>query len=185
MIRSSILLAAALLGSAPISLRAQGIDLTVKNVGVGIGNVPRVTGIRLNYRDNDDFDVRGINATIWTPDGQPRGTVTGLALGLPLTGASRISGLAAGIFGVGANERISGIGLGGIGLGAGDRLDGIMIGGVGVGAGGDVTGLTLGGVGVGAGGSLRGITVGGIGVGTGGKLSGLAIGGIGVGAGTR
>ncbi|MFL5561183.1 MAG: hypothetical protein ACJ79K_06900 [Gemmatimonadaceae bacterium] len=186
MIRNRRLFAAAAILAAPlISGRAQsqGLDLTVNDVGVGIGNVPKVYGIRLNFRDTDDFDVRGINVTIWQPDAEPRGTVTGIALGIPMTGAARITGLAAGIFGVSATERITGVGIGGLGLGAGGRLDGIMIGGIGVGSGGSVHGLTLGGIGVGAGGALRGVTVGGIGVGSGAELSGLAIGGIGVGAG--
>jgi hypothetical protein len=180
------LVAAAAILAAPLATataQTNAVSLTVNDVGIGIGNVPKIYGIRLNFRDRDDFEVHGINATIWQPEGEPKGTVTGLALGLPLTGASRITGIGAGIFGVSATERITGIGIGGIGLGAGGRLDGIMLGGIGVGAGGDVRGLTLGGIGVGAGGALRGISVGGVGVGSGGEVSGLAIGGIGVGAG--
>ena len=178
---TAVLFGAAPFASAPA--QSQGLDLTVNHVGVGIGHVARVTGLRLNFRDRDDFDVHGINATIWSPEGEARGNVTGLALGLPMAGASRITGVAAGVFGVSATDRIAGLGLSGIGLGAGGRLDGIMIGGIGVGAGGDVTGLTLGGIGVGTGGSLRGVAVGGIGVGSGGSVHGLSVGGIGVGAG--
>lgn len=186
MIRTRRYIAAAAIFAAPLATahaQSNAVELTVNDVGIGIGNVPKIYGIRLNFRDRDDFEVHGINVTIWQPEGEPRGTVDGLALGLPLTGASRITGIGAGIFGVSATERLSGIGVGGLGVGAGGRLDGIMIGGVGIGAGGDVRGLTLGGIGVGSGGSLRGITVGGIGVGSGGRLSGVAIGGVGVGAG--
>lgn len=186
MTRTRRLVAAAAILAAPLAsatAQSQGLDLTVHDVGVGIGNVPKVVGIRLNFRDSGDFEVHGINATIWQPEGEPRGSVDGLALGLPLTGASRITGIGAGIFGVSATDRITGLGIGGIGLGAGGGLDGIMIGGIGVGSGGRVRGLTLGGIGVGAGGSLQGISIGGIGVGSGGRVSGIAIGGVGVGAG--
>ena len=186
MIRTRRIAVAAMFLAAPVAtLHAQSsaVELTINDVGIGIGNVPKIYGIRLNFRDRDDFEVHGINATIWQPEGEPRGTVAGLALGLPMTGAARITGVAAGIFGVSATERITGVGVGGLGLGAGGRLDGIMIGGIGVGAGGDVRGLTLGGIGVGSGGTLQGISIGGIGVGSGGRVSGLAVGGVGVGAG--
>jgi len=186
MIRFRRCIAAAAILAAPLATvhaQSNAVELTVNDVGIGIGNAPKIYGIRLNFRDRDDFEVHGINATIWQPDGEPRGTVTGLALGLPMTGASRITGIGAGIFGVAATERITGVGIGGLGLGAGGRLDGIMIGGLGVGSGGGIRGLTLGGLGVGSGGSLQGISIGGLGVGSGGSLRGLSVGGIGVGGG--
>ncbi|HEX2779455.1 MAG TPA: hypothetical protein VHM30_08145, partial [Gemmatimonadaceae bacterium] len=144
--------------------RAQGLPLTVNDVGIGIGDVPRVVGLRINFRDHSDFEVHGVNITVWTPEGDLRGEVTGVALGLPATGASRIKGVAAGIFGVGADRSIDGIGVGGLGIGAGGRLNGIMVGGLGIGAGGDVTGITLGGLGVGAGGDVQGLAIGGLGI---------------------
>ena len=186
MISTRRYIAAAAILAAPLATahaQSNAVELTVNDVGIGIGNVPKIYGIRLNFRDRDDFEVHGINVTIWQPEGEPRGTVDGLALGLPLTGASRITGIGAGIFGVSATDRITGLGVGGLGVGAGGRLDGIMIGGVGVGAGGDVRGLTLGGIGVGSGGSLRGISVGGIGVGGGGDVTGLTVAGVGIGSG--
>ena len=166
-------------------LRAQGgLDLTVDHVGLAIGDVPEVTGIRLNFRDSALRRVTGINATIWAPyDNAGSGTVNGVALGLPVTGAGQINGVATGIFGVGAGRGITGLGVAPIGIGAGDELRGIMVGGIGVGAGGGVEGLSVAGIGVGAGGDVRGISIGGIGVGGGGRVTGLTIGGIGVGAG--
>src|SRR5689334_4644602 len=93
---------------------AQSVDLTVHEVGVSIGDSRRVTGLRLNFRDDRLEEVNGINATVWNPYRNPRGVVNGAALGVPLTGARRINGIAAGIFGVGADESITGIGIGGV-----------------------------------------------------------------------
>lgn len=167
----------------PFPLLAQGIDLTVDHVGLAIGDVPRVIGLRLNYRDRRLERVDGVNATIWSPyqDGS-RGVVRGVALGVPVTGADRIDGVGVGILGVGARDRFRGIGIGAAGVG-GDVLEGLMIGGLGVGAGNDFTGIGIGGLGVGGGGSLRGAFVGGLGAGTGGDVTGLVVGGLGAGAG--
>ena len=182
----------------PAALSAQVIDLTIHNVGIAIGDKPRMTGLRINFRDRKLEQITGVNATIWSPYEPPTGEVRGVALGLPLTGAKRISGLALGVAGVGAEESINGIGIASIGLGAGGALRGVMLGGIGVGSGsgitgvgiglvgvgggGPMTGLMVGGIGVGGGGGVKGITIGGIGVGSGGSMHGLAIGGIGVGA---
>jgi len=182
----------------PAALSAQVIDLTIHNVGIAIGDKPRMTGLRINFRDRKLEQITGVNATIWAPYEPPTGVVRGVALGLPVTGAKRISGLALGLAGVGADESITGIGIAPIGLGAGGELRGIMLGGIGVGSGngvtgigvgligigggGPMTGLMIGGIGVGGGGDVKGITIGGIGVGSGGSLTGLSIGGIGVGA---
>ena len=111
--------------------------------------------------------------------------MNGLALGLPLTGANRIQGVAIGVFGLGIDNSITGLGVGGLGLGSGGDLHGIMLGGLGVGTGGSAEGITIGGIGVGTGGRLRGLQVGGIGVGGGQDVSGITIGGIGVGSGGR
>lgn len=112
---------------------AQGLDLTVNDVGLAIGNKPCVTGLRINFRDSGLDYVKGINTTVWTPYEPMSGTVSGLALGLPATGAARIRGLALAPIGVGAARDISGIGVGGIGVGA-PALEGIVIGGAGAGA---------------------------------------------------
>ena len=178
---------------------AQGLDLTLNHVGIGIGEVPEVTGLRLNFRDRNLKKVNGVNVTIWNPYQPATGVVNGIALGVPITGAREVNGLGIGVLGLGVDDRFRGIGVAGIGLGGGGNLEGIMVGGIGlgsggnvkgigvggigVGSGGNVTGLMVSGIGVGAGGSVKGILVGGIGVGAGGDVRGLAVGGIGVGAG--
>lgn len=196
---SAARLAATLFVAFPLSLPAQVIDLTVNNTGVAIGDKPRMNGLRINYRDRRLEEVNGVNVTIWSPYEPATGTVNGLALGLPATGARRINGVGIGVLGLGAEQSMTGLAIGGVGVGGGGEMRGIMLGGIGVGSGGGLTGLSVGGVGVGSGGSLRGIqiglvgvgsagdvsgiTIGGIGVGSGGAVSGLAIGGIGVGGG--
>jgi hypothetical protein len=158
------------------------IDLTVHDVGLAIGDKPQMTGLRINYRDRYLTKVNGVNVSLWQPYQPAKGTVNGLALGLPATGAQVVNGALIGVFGGGADKSLTGIAIGGLGVGAGGDLSGITIGGVGVGAGGRVTGLSIGGVGVGSAGTMRGIQIGGVGVGGGGDLSGISIGGVGVGA---
>jgi hypothetical protein len=166
-------LASALLLSLPVvSAFAQGLDLTVNHIGIAIGDVPRVTGLRINYRDRNLEWVNGVNATVWSPYGNGSGTVRGLALGLPVTGAWRIDGIATRIFGVGAGERIRGVGVAPLGIGAGGRLEGLMVGGLGVGMGGGMTGIGVGGLRIGSGGSMRGLFVGGLGAGAGADFMG-------------
>lgn len=151
---------------------------------ISIGHHPRVDGIRINFRDRELELVRGANITVWTPhDGYIGGEVQGLALGLPLTMAGDITGIGAGLFGVGAEDDFKGLGIGGVGVGAGGSLRGLMAGGIGVGAGGDIRGGAFGGIGVGAGGDLRGYAIGGIGAAAGGSVRGIMVGGIGSGAG--
>ena len=164
---------------------AQGLDLTINHVGLAIGDIPEVTGLRLNYRDRNLRRVDGVNVTIWMPydDDNMRGVVRGVALGLPMTGARNIDGLALGVFGVGAQDRIRGIGFAPIGMGSGGSLEGLMIGGIGAGTGGSITGIGVGGIGLGSGGRMKGLFVGGIGVGSGEDVEGIIIGGVGVGAG--
>jgi hypothetical protein len=197
-VRQGAVLAVIVAGALPATAPAQ-IDLTVNDVGLAIGDKPRMTGIRLNYRDRRLERVNGINITIWSPYGEATGTVNGLALGLPVTGARRINGIATGVFGVGASESITGLTvaplgagtggelrgviIGGLGAGAGSRIEGIGVGGLGIGSGGPMTGVFAGGLGVGSGEAIRGVAIGGLGVGAGGGLTGIAIGGIGVGSG--
>jgi hypothetical protein len=180
---SLLALSALLVGSftAPMPASGQGIKLAVGDVGLGIGDVRRLDGIRLNFRDDRLERVRGLNVTIWSPYEGADGVVQGIAVGLPLTGASEMSGLALGA-GAGVERAFSGIAVTGIGFGAGDGITGVAVGGVGVGTGGSVKGLAIGGVGVGAGGDISGILIGGVGAGAGGNLKGIAIGGVGLGA---
>ena len=161
-----------------------GLKLAIGDAGLGIGDVPRLDGIRLNFRDRHVEKVRGMNLTIWSPHQEADGDVTGLAVGFPLTGAADLRGLAIGA-GIAVEREFTGVALAPIGFGAGERIRGIAIGGVGVGGGGDLEGLLIGGVGVGVGGDIRGVAIGGIGTGAGGSLTGVAIGGVGVGGGSR
>src|SRR5947209_2525148 len=73
------------------------LDLTIHDFGIGIGNSKHIDGIRLNFRDVAPYVVHGINATIWFPAENRGGTVDGIALGLPLTGAKIIRGLGVGV----------------------------------------------------------------------------------------
>jgi len=180
---SSLRRAATVLVALPLWLPAQVIDLTVDNTGIAIGDKPRVNGLRINYRDRRLEQVNGVNITVWSPYEPVTGTVNGLALGIPVTGASRIKGIGLGVLGLGVEQSITGIGIGGVGIGGGGELRGIMLGGVGVGSGGGITGLAVGGVGVGSGGPMRGIQIGLVGVGGAGDLTGISVGGIGVGGG--
>ena len=177
----------ALLPLVAFALPAGGqvIDLAVNDKGLAIGDKPRMTGLRINFRDRALEEVTGVNITIWQPYQPATGTVNGLAIGLPSTGAKKINGAMIGVFGGGTDASLKGLGVGGVGIGAGGDLRGIMLGGVGVGSGGEITGLTIGGVGVGSGRSINGIQIGGIGVGGGGDMMGLSVGGIGVGGGGR
>ncbi len=160
------------------------LDLTVHDVGIGIGNSKHVDGLRLNFRDVAPYVVHGVNLTVWSPASPAAGIVNGLALGVPVTGAAVIRGVALGV-GLGAVQEIDGIGLGVLGLGAGGALRGIFASGLGIGSGGDVDGVLVGGLGAGCRGRLRGIAVGGLGVGCGGDAIGLLVGGLGAGVAGR
>jgi hypothetical protein len=176
-------LVGAVLVAFPAVSSGQILDLTLHDAGLAIGDKPRVNGVRINFRDRDLTEVHGVNITIWTPHEPATGVVSGLALGLPMTGAATIRGLGVGIVGVSAERSIKGIAIGGVGVGGGGHLYGIMLGGIGVGSGNGLSGLSIGGIGVGSGGAVRGVQVGGIGVGAGSDLWGISIGGIGVGSG--
>src|SRR5688500_18487062 len=98
---------------------ARSLDLTLGGNGISIGHSRRVNGLRINFRDTRLEQVNGVNITLWTPMRSSGGTVNGAAIGLPMTGADEINGLAVGIFGFGAEERFRGIGIGGVGAGGG------------------------------------------------------------------
>ena len=95
---AAALLAAALLCGAARAQqegpRPWSLDLTVHDVGIGIGSSRHIDGLRLNFRDTAPFVAHGVNATIWIPDKEgAKSEVDGLALGLPLTGAGKVRGL--------------------------------------------------------------------------------------------
>ena len=148
----------------------QSLDLAIKNYGISIGDSRRINGFRLNFRDQRLRQVNGINATFWTPHQPARGHVNGLALGLPLTGAEKINGIAIGVFGAGAETSLKGIALGLVGVGAGQDMSGIMIAGIGAGSGADIKGIGIAGIGLGSGRDIKGIMISGIGVGNGGDV---------------
>ena len=72
-----------------------GLDLTVGGTGLAIGNVPKVNGLRFNFRDRYLDEVNGLNFTLWTPskDHHVGGTVRGFAVGLISPVADRLQGL--------------------------------------------------------------------------------------------
>lgn len=72
------------------------LDLTINDVGIAIGDAPRVTGLRINFRDRHLERVNGVNITVWTPY-EATGDVNGIAIGIPATGARRVDGLASGL----------------------------------------------------------------------------------------
>lgn len=183
-VKSRPVLAAMALATTPALLAAQPsyLDLTVNDVGIAIGDAPRVTGLRINFRDRYLERVNGVNLTVWTPY-VGTGDVRGIGIGLPATGARNIDGLAVGIGGVAAEERLRGIAIAPIGAGSGEEITGLVLAGVGAGSGGKITGIAITGLGVGSGGGVRGLMIGGLGVGTGGRLTGLTIAGLGAGAG--
>ena len=104
------------------SLDAQVIDLTINGNGLAIGDKPKMNGVRLNFRDRQLEEINGINATLWGPYSPAKGTVNGIALGLPVTGAGRINGVGFGVLGLGVESSFTGIGIGGIGLGGGNDM---------------------------------------------------------------
>ncbi len=79
--RLLVLVVCSALVSAPRAVCSQerGVKLAVGDVGIGIGDVPRLDGLRLNFRDRDLNLVRGMNVTIWTPHDEADGVVRGLA----------------------------------------------------------------------------------------------------------
>lgn len=181
---------------------SQGVGIPSKKGGIGFGNLPHFTGIRLNFIDRNVEKITGVNVTVWNVKNsdEQTGIMRGIAVGLPMAmGVETQNGISVGVFGVGAKKNLSGINIGGLGVGAGGSVSGLNIGGLGIGAGenlrginlallgvgsgGKVSGFNFGGLGVGAGGDLSGINIGGLGVGSGGNLSGVNIGGIGVGSG--
>src|SRR5690348_14433416 len=97
-----LFLALSVLAAPPLA--SQVIDLTIHGSGLAIGDKPNMTGVRLNFRDRQLEKINGINATIWGPYSPARGTVNGLALGIPATGAAHINGIGLGVLGVGVEN---------------------------------------------------------------------------------
>lgn len=90
------------------------LDLTIGNVGVGLGNSPRIHGLRFNLRDEGVEEVSGLNLTLWSPGENPESRVRGVALGLAAPAARDITGLALGLGAVVSHDSLRGIALGGL-----------------------------------------------------------------------
>ena len=172
---------------APIGIAAQdadpragdrGLRLMVGDVGVAIGHVPRVTGLRVNWSDRHLDSVTGLNLTLWRadPDGVG-GRVRGLSAGLAPQ-AGRLEGLGLGLGVVVGEESLSGIHAGGLAAIGGDAVQGLQGAGVAAISGGDILGLQVGGLGAVVGGTSRGLqlslggSIAGEGI-VGGQLAGL------------
>ncbi|HSH44796.1 MAG TPA: hypothetical protein VK966_03015, partial [Longimicrobiales bacterium] len=65
LITLTILLAAA--WPVPEAAAAQSLKIAAGDFGVGIGDVRRLDGLRINFRDRDLERVRGVNITVWRP----------------------------------------------------------------------------------------------------------------------
>jgi hypothetical protein len=146
---------------------SQGFGLPTKKWGLGFGNLPKYTGIRLNPIDKDVESIKGINITSWITEdfeGQS-GSFYGLGIGLPMAmGTENRYGASIGLFATGAVEDVYGVNIGGLGVG-GNNVYGVNIGGLASGAGENIAGINIGGLAVGAGNNVYGINIGGLAVG--------------------
>lgn len=156
-----------------------GLRLGMGGAGLAIGDVPRWTGVRINWRDERLQRVDGINVNFWRPRGDATGTVNGLALSPVAPIVSRIHGVGAGLIGVVAGERATGLIVGGLGVVSDGPVGGITVGGLGVVAGGDANGITIGGLGVVSDGRVRGVAVAGLGSVAQWGVSGVQVAGLG------
>ena len=158
---------------------AGGLGLPTSRAGLGIGNLPDFTGIRLNFRDQDVDQVTGLNLTVW-PGGDKRGTGSYTGIGFHLAGnsGSEFTGIYVSLFGLGVEDRATGIFVNGLGMGGGE-VNGIMIAGLGAGAG-DLNGLVVAGLGAGAE-NVTGVMLAGLGAGVE-DLNGIAAALLGFGA---
>jgi len=178
--------------------RDGGVLVGWGEVGIGIGHVPRVTGLRMNWQDRDLDRVRGINLTLWRPAEGVGGRVDGLALGL-MPAAGRIRGVGAGLVAVLGEEHLSGVqmaglasvsggtlrgvSLGGLAAIGGDRLHGFSAGGLAVIGAAGFDGAALGGLAVVAGERARGFSAAGLAAISEGSMEGAHAGGLAVVAG--
>jgi hypothetical protein len=140
-----------------------GLRLGVGGAGLAIGDVPRWTGVRINWRDERLRRIDGINVNLWHPHGDGVGTVNGIALSPVAPVVARIHGAGAGLVGVVTSDRATGLIVGGLGVVADGPVGGVTMGGLGVVAGSDANGITLGGLGVVSDGRIRGVAVAGLG----------------------
>lgn len=140
----------------------------------------RTSGARLSFRDQGYEVVSGVNLTVWRPPvASSRGRVTGVALGVPTTGAGHLTGIGVGLLGVTGSDALRGLAVAGLGVTAG-RLDGLTITGLGLHVDDYHRGISINGGLIGGSGSLYGLSVSGIGPSVGGSVTGLQLAGVGV-----
>jgi hypothetical protein len=117
--RDSLAVALIALLAARAPLTSQVIDLTVNDVGLAIGDKPEMTGLRLNFRDRNLREVKGVNSPLVHMSRRRKSSGWRLEF---RTGARKIDGVALGVFGVGVSQSITGISIGGIEVGGGGQL---------------------------------------------------------------
>lgn len=140
----------------------------------------RTSGVRLSFRDQGYEVVSGVNLTVWRPPvASSRGRVTGVALGVPTTGTSHLTGIGIGLLGVTGSHALRGLAVAGLGVTAA-RLDGLTITGLGLYVDDYQRGISINGGLTGGSGSLYGLSVSGIGPSVGGSVNGLHVAGVGV-----
>lgn len=93
------------------------VDLTVRNVGLSLGNSPRLTGLRINAVDDQVQSVDGLSLTLWNPGKNPAAAHRGLSVGLIGPKARTIDGLALGGLGAVAHHRLAGLAAATFGVG--------------------------------------------------------------------
>jgi hypothetical protein len=157
-----------------------GLSLSVKGWGLALGNVPRINGVRINWRDRYLEEVNGLNITLWHPIDLPKdapgGTVNGVSLGLFAPAADRLNGINIGGVAVLARDRLWGVNLGGLAAVSEGTLTGLNFGTLAVVGERSVTGVSLGGLAVVSTGPVRGLNVGGLAVVSEEGLTGVSVG---------
>ncbi len=160
-----------------------GLSLTVNSWGLALGNVPRVNGVRINWRDRYLEEVNGLNITLWHPIDLPKdapgGTVNGISLGLFAPAANRLNGINIGGVAVLARDRLWGVNLGGLAAVSEGTITGLNFGTLAVVGGQSVTGISLGGLAVVSEGPMLGLNVGGLAVVSEKGLTGVSVGPLG------
>ena len=143
----------------PKATNHHSLDIAINHVGISIGNSQRLTGIRLNWRDEGLEYVNGINFTLWAPGQNPKGSVNGLALGVVAPGASRLNGIVLGGLGIRAEDRLTGIGLATFAVLSHGSVGGVNVGGLAVVADSNIAGITAGALAVMSRNAMTGISV--------------------------
>jgi hypothetical protein len=159
-----------------------GVLLGVGSVGLALGGVPSVTGIRVNLRDRCLGQVNGLNLTLLPPpridEGPfPTGSVRGMALGAAPVAAT-LDGVALGGLAIVAGDRLTGVGLGGLAVVSGGVMQGAHLGGLAVVSERGMRGAQLGGIAVVSEGSIQGVQLGGLAVVSEGSIRGVQVAGI-------